>query len=184
MQVRARTRAEWRRWLAKHHDKADDVWLIYAKSGSGKPSVKYAEAVEEALCFGWIDTTIRSIDENEYMQRFTPRRPGSNWSAINRERFARMVAEGKMTPAGLAKGPSDDKPPAVHHYNRGDAVPDYYQAALNRNAKAKKFFESLPPSQKRMFVHYVDSAKREETRARRLAKMMEKLEKGEKITMQ
>jgi uncharacterized protein YdeI (YjbR/CyaY-like superfamily) len=99
------TREAWRAWLARHHAAASGVWLRYAKRHTGGPRVEYDAAVEEALCLGWIDGVVRTVDERYYAQRFTPRRPGSNWSAINRRRFAKLLREGRVTEAGLAKAP-------------------------------------------------------------------------------
>jgi uncharacterized protein YdeI (YjbR/CyaY-like superfamily) len=97
------TREEWRAWLAEHHAGASEVWLVAYKKHTARPSVPYEDAVEEALCFGWIDSTRKSIDEERSAQRFTPRRPGSNWSASNRQRVRRLIAAGQMTPAGMAR---------------------------------------------------------------------------------
>ena len=112
---RARSRAEWRAWLERNHATVPEVWLVYAKKASGKPTVRYAEAVEEALCFGWIDTTVHPLDANYYLQRFTPRTNLRNWSKLNLDRFDRMVAQGRMTDAGRAKRPPDVAPPADRH---------------------------------------------------------------------
>jgi uncharacterized protein YdeI (YjbR/CyaY-like superfamily) len=100
------TRAAWRAWLKRHHASQKVVWLIYYKKGSGKPRVEYADAVEEALCFGWIDSTTKTLDAERYVQRFTPRKKGSNWSGPNLERIKRLVAAGQMTPAGAVHLPS------------------------------------------------------------------------------
>jgi uncharacterized protein YdeI (YjbR/CyaY-like superfamily) len=110
------TRARWRRWLAEHHGKESEIWLVYNKKASGLPRVAYDEAVEEALCFGWIDGITKPIDEDRYAQRFTPRREKSNWSDLNRRRFAKLVKERRMTPAGMARRPgrkaAANRPPA------------------------------------------------------------------------
>jgi uncharacterized protein YdeI (YjbR/CyaY-like superfamily) len=160
------TRARWRAWLAKHHDEASEIWLVYNKKRTGRARVSYDEAVEEALCFGWIDGIAKPIDEDRYAQRFTPRREKSNWSDSNRRRFARLVKERQMTPAGLARGPkrraAPSRPPAA------DAVPAYIREALGKNRAAKRFFDDLAPSYRRLYVRWIDSAKREETRRNRL----------------
>ena len=100
--------AEWRAWLAEHHGRETGIWLVFWKKHTGKTAVSYQDAVDEALCFGWIDTLVRRLDADRYAQKFTPRKPKSNWTEANRRIFARLVAAGRMTPAGLAKGP----PPA------------------------------------------------------------------------
>jgi uncharacterized protein YdeI (YjbR/CyaY-like superfamily) len=105
--VAVRSRVEWRRWLAKHHQERSEIWLLYHKKTSGKTGINYEESVEEALCYGWIDGQIKSIDETTYAGRFTPRRPGSNWSASNIARIKKLVAEGSMTKAGLAVIPQE-----------------------------------------------------------------------------
>jgi uncharacterized protein YdeI (YjbR/CyaY-like superfamily) len=99
------SRDAWRAWLARHHDTKTEIWLVFHKKHTGQPGVAYGDAVEEALCFGWIDSIVRRLDEDRYAQKFTPRKPKSNWSDSNLRRFARMVGEGRMTAAGLAKGP-------------------------------------------------------------------------------
>src|SRR5947199_112773 len=106
------TRAAWRSWLAANHDRETEIWLVYNKRHTGEPRVEYDDAVEEAVCFGWIDSIVRTIDENRYAQKFTPRKAKSKWSVSNIERFARMVREGKMTPAGMAKSRPDLEDPA------------------------------------------------------------------------
>src|SRR5947199_7334714 len=128
------TRAAWRSWLAANHDRETEIWLVYNKRHTGEPRVEYDDAVEEALCFGWIDSIVRTIDADRYAQKFTPRKAKSKWSASNLERFARMVREGKMTPAGLAKSPPNEAdgatttPPAV------ESVPSYIEDALRSNS--------------------------------------------------
>jgi uncharacterized protein YdeI (YjbR/CyaY-like superfamily) len=98
-------REEWRAWLAEHHDREAAIWLVFWKKHTGRPCVSYQDAVDEALCFGWIDTLVRRLDDDRYAQKFMPRKPKSNWTEANRRIFARLVREGRMTPAGLAKGP-------------------------------------------------------------------------------
>lgn len=104
-----KTRSEWHNWLEKHHDKEPEVWLIYYRKASGKERISYSEAVEEALCFGWIDSIEKGIDEECFAQRFSPRRPKSNWSPLNLERMKRLIKEGRMTPAGLKYYPGETK---------------------------------------------------------------------------
>src|SRR3954463_13527471 len=103
------TRAAWRAWLAANHDRETEIWLVYNKRHTGEPRVEYDDAVEEALCFGWIDSIVRTIDADRHAQKFTPRKAKSKWSEFNKERFARLVREGKMTAAGLAKSPPDEE---------------------------------------------------------------------------
>jgi uncharacterized protein YdeI (YjbR/CyaY-like superfamily) len=177
--LRVGTRAKWRAWLAKHHATAREVWLVYAKPHTGRPRVPYADAVEEALCFGWIDTTVRRLDADEAAQRFTPRRDVRKWSRLNLERFARLVAEGRMTPAGAAARPADVAPPA-RRFQPGDPIPAEVRRGLAANAKAHRFFESLAPGYRRDYVRWMTEAKRPETRARRVREALRRLARGQK----
>jgi uncharacterized protein YdeI (YjbR/CyaY-like superfamily) len=175
------TRADWRSWLAAHHDRETEIWLVYNKRHTGEPRVEYDDAVEEALCFGWIDSIVRTIDADRYAQKFTPRKAKSKWSELNRRRFAKMVAEGKMTAAGLAKSPPNEEdgatatPPAV------ESVPSYLEEALRSNSAAWTNFSNLAPSYRRLYVRWIEDAKKEETRRKRLAEAVEKLERNEKL---
>ena len=171
------SRAQWRQWLQRHHDKSSGEWLLFEKAHTGDRRLTYVDAVEEALCFGWIDTTVRRVDDDHFIQRFTPRSNEKNWSAINLERFARMEAEGKMTDAGRAKKPEKTDPPKKR-LEVGDPVPEYVAAALKKRPKAKAFFETLAPGYKRDYCRWITEPKREETRAKRLAEALEKLEAG------
>jgi len=173
------TRAQWRAWLKKNHEKAREVWLVYAKVHSAKRSVTYAEAVEEALCFGWIDTTVHTIDEDHYEQRFTPRTNERNWSKINLERFARMEAEGKMTEAGRAKKPAGVKPPP-QRLQSGDPIPGYIVDELKKHPQALAFFEALAPGYRRNYLRWITEAKLEETRLKRLRTALQMLTDGVK----
>ena len=172
---RARSRAAWRAWLERHHATAREVWLVYAKKHSGKPTVRYAEAVEEAICFGWIDTTVHPLDANYYLQRFTPRTDLRNWSKLNLDRFDRMVAEGRMTDAGRAKRPPDVAPPAPRFHAR-DPVPAFIRRAVAAHPGAQRTFLELAPTYRRDYVRWIVEAKKPETRERRLAEAIRRLE--------
>ena len=172
---RAKSRADWRSWLQKHHAIEKEVWLVYAKKHTGEPTVRYAEAVEEAICFGWIDTTVHPLDEDFYQQKFTPRTNSRNWSTINLERFDRMVAEGRMTEAGRAKRPADVAPPAPRLDAR-DPVPSFILRALSSHPAARQFFRDLAPTYRRDYVRWIVEAKRPETRQRRLEEAIRRLE--------
>jgi uncharacterized protein YdeI (YjbR/CyaY-like superfamily) len=163
------TRAAWRSWLAANHDRETEIWLVYNKRHTGEPRVEYDDAVEEALCFGWIDSIVRTIDADRYAQKFTPRKAKSKWSELNRERFVRMVREGKMTAAGLAKSPPADVAEAKAKAPADDAVPDYIEEALRDNGAAWTNFSKLAPSYRRLYVRWIEDAKKEETRRKRLA---------------
>src|SRR3954470_9693400 len=130
------SRTAWRRWLERNHARTPEVWVVYYKRHTGKASVTYAEAVEEALCFGWIDGLIRRVDDQRHMQRFTPRRPGSAWSAVNLRRFARLAEAGLVTDAGRAAGPKPGTRVAVVSWLRPDEVPEEIASRLRKSPKA------------------------------------------------
>lgn len=177
--VEARTAAQWRAWLAGHHDSESEVWLVFPKRHTGRPSVSYEEAVDEALCYGWIDSLIRRLDDARYARKFTPRKPGSRWSTANRRRYARLKADGRLTPAGLKLKPTD---------RSGDAprpstleIPSYIREALEGHPAARRFYEGLAPSYRRMYIGWIDSAKRPETKARRLREALGLMAAGKKL---
>jgi uncharacterized protein YdeI (YjbR/CyaY-like superfamily) len=175
------TRADWRSWLAEHHDRETEIWLVYNKRHSGEPRVEYDDAVEEALCFGWIDSIVRTIDADRYAQKFTPRKAKSKWSESNRERFARMVREGKMMPAGLAKSPPQGDDGATADPPAADAVPGYIEEALRTNGAAWTNFSNLAPSYRRLYVRWIEDAKKDATRRKRLAEAVGLLEQDKKL---
>jgi uncharacterized protein YdeI (YjbR/CyaY-like superfamily) len=175
-----KSRAAWRAWLERHHQTRADVWVVYFKKHTGKPSVTYEEAVEEALCFGWIDGQLQRIDDERHMQRFTPRRKGSQWSPLNLRRFARLVEEEQVTEAGRAAGPKLGTRVAATSWRRPDVVPDQVRARLEQRPAAWKKLLAMAPSYRKRFVHYIDSAKRPETRERRAVQVIGMLERNEK----
>ena len=151
------------------------MYVGYYKTHTGKRGMTWSEAVDQALCFGWIDGRANGIDEHRYMQRFTPRRPGSNWSKINVEKVARLEEAGLMRPAGRAafERRSDDRT-GVYSFERGDAtLPPEYEERLRANPAAAEYFDARPPWYRRAATHWVTSAKREGTRLRRLAQLIE-----------
>src|SRR5688500_17150586 len=141
-------RKTWRQWLQKHHAKEPGVWLIYYKKNTGKSSVSYDESVEEALCFGWIDSTMRPIDEEKYMQRFSPRKPSSVWSALNKRRIEKLQEQGLLAPAGIAAVERAKKNGSWSSLDQIESlvIPDDFQKALDRNKKALKNFQEFSPS--------------------------------------
>jgi uncharacterized protein YdeI (YjbR/CyaY-like superfamily) len=162
-------------WLEEHHEAETEVYVGFYKTHTGKRAMSWSEAVDQALCFGWIDTRTNGIDEDRYMQRFTPRRPGSNWSKINVEKVAKLKEAGLMRPAGLAafEKRSDDKTGVYSFERENVALPPEYEAELRANAAAAEYFDARPPWYRRTAAHWVTSAKREETRLRRLAQLIE-----------
>jgi uncharacterized protein YdeI (YjbR/CyaY-like superfamily) len=163
-----RTRREWREWLERHHASSAGVWLVFHKQHTGVECVDYDESVREALCFGWIDSLVKRLDEDRFARKFTPRKPGSAWSASNLRRWAELEAAGELAPAGLAASPNGA--PRATAPTRADLeeLPDYIGAALRRNRKAWSFFQELPPGERRRFVGWIDTAKKPETKARRM----------------
>jgi uncharacterized protein YdeI (YjbR/CyaY-like superfamily) len=173
----ARTQAEWRRWLADHHAAESEVWLIFHKRHTDVPSVAYEDAVNEALCYGWVDSLIKRIDDDRYARKFTPRTEDSKWSTINRQRYARLLAAGRLAPAGVRRPPtarSGDAP-------RPQGTPDYLVKALRKVPAAWKSFEGLPPSHKRNYIAWIDSAKKEETKIGRIEKAIAMLLAGKRL---
>ena len=176
------TRDEWRDWLAEHHEAETEIWLVYYKQHSGRPRIPYDDAVEEALCFGWIDSIVKKIDDEKFAQKFTPRRNRSKWSAINKRRVRRMIREGRMTPAGLAK--VDLKSPAQKPPTRSTGplvIPPFVKRSLLANPPAWEFFQSLAPSYRRHYIGWIMHAKKEETRERRLKEAVSLLKQGKKL---
>jgi uncharacterized protein YdeI (YjbR/CyaY-like superfamily) len=187
----APSREAWREWLETNHASESHIWLIYYKKHTGKPSVPYNDAVEEALCFGWIDSLVQRIDEEKYMQKYTPRKPKSTWSKLNVRRVEKMMKEGKMTPVGMElynyaveNGllPDMDEQPAKKE-GIFPEVPEYFSQALSQNPKACETFNRLAPSYKLAYLGWIMQAKREETRQRRLKETIELLSAGKKLGM-
>jgi len=179
------TREEWRAWLAAHHATETEIWIVYYKQHTGQPRIAYDEVVEEALCFGWIDSLVRRLDDDRYAQKVTPRKNTSKWSESNLRRFAALVKDGRMTAIGLAKGPPDgttpSKKPGAPRPEPDNEIPEYIQQRLRTNAKAWRFFQDLAPSYRRLYVKWIEVAKREETRQRRLDEAVSLLEQGKKL---
>jgi uncharacterized protein YdeI (YjbR/CyaY-like superfamily) len=182
-----KTRAAWRRWLSAHHGASKVQWLIFFKKQSGKKGLTYEEAVEEAICFGWIDGLVKRRDEETFMQKFTPRRQGGTWSESNLKRARKMVSAGKMSPAGLeALGDALEKydtEGVAHQPPRTDVVPEDLMALLKASPRALEGFEKLAPSCRREYLGWVMDAKREETRIRRMKEVASVLSAGKKLGM-
>ncbi|HVF39340.1 MAG TPA: YdeI/OmpD-associated family protein [Gemmatimonadaceae bacterium] len=171
------TPAEFRRWLEKHHDKLSEQWVGFYKKDSGRPSITWSESVDEALCFGWIDGIRRSIDASSYMNRFTPRKPGSTWSSVNIRKIEALTAEGRMHPTGIAAFAKRkaEKSGIYSYEQRASAKLD---PAFVRKFKADKeswqFFSGMPAGYRQLAIYWVMSAKKEETRERRLGQLMDR----------
>ena len=181
----ARTRERWRQWLAKNHASESEVWLIFHKKHTGKPCVAYTDALDEALCYGWIDSLVKRIDDDRYARKFTPRKLESNWSSINIKRYNALKAAGKLAAPGLARSPEGrpvvDAPPS-------DSLPSAFSnyieaavAALKQDRRAWTSFEALPPSHRRRYVSWIAMAKLEKTRESRLREAIAMLRSGKKL---
>jgi uncharacterized protein YdeI (YjbR/CyaY-like superfamily) len=184
-QLHVSNRDQWRRWLAENHNKeASGIWLLFHKKEKGIPSLEYEESVEEALCFGWIDSIIKSIDDDKYCRKFTPRKVASRWSNTNKKRVEKIIKEGRMTEFGLAKieaakksGMWEMDPRPVIELD----VPQELAEALSRHRRAKEFFEKLAPTYRKHFIAWIAIAKRPETRTKRLKEALDLLGRGEKL---
>lgn len=170
-QAQPASRAEWRQWLAEHHASLPGVWLVYFKKASGQPSVTYAEAVEEALCFGWIDSHPRKLDADRTQLLFTPRKPRSGWSKVNKERLERLEPAGQLMPAGLAAIARAKQNGAWESLDAAEAghIPDDLATALAADEAAARYFAAFSLSARKGILTWVLSAKQPETRARRVA---------------
>jgi uncharacterized protein YdeI (YjbR/CyaY-like superfamily) len=182
--LRFASAAEWEAWLEENHAARDGVWIEIAKKGTGIDSVRYPEALESALCFGWIDGRREALDERHFLQRYTPRRSRSRWSKINRATAERLIAEGRMRPAGLAeveRAKADGRWDAAYEGQRRMTVPDDLQRELDARPQAMASFGQLSSQNRYAILYRLQDAKRPETRARRLATFVAMLEAGETI---
>jgi len=180
------SRRDWRSWLEANHAKKKAVWLIFYKKHADKPNVTYDGAVEEAICFGWIDSIMKRVDDEKCARKFTPRRPDSNWAESNKKRADKMIVQGRMTNAGLElvnrakqKGQWNPNPKPKKDF----FIPEYIEHALRSSGRALTSFNKLAPSHRRQYIGWVDSAKKEETRRKRLAEVIGVLERNEKLGM-
>jgi uncharacterized protein YdeI (YjbR/CyaY-like superfamily) len=178
MLLEVQDRQRWRRWLEKHHASSPGVWLVFCKGRTAAKSILYEDSVRDALCFGWVDSLIKRLDDNWYARKFTPRQPKSKWSDANRRRWAELNAAGLLAAAGLAAAPTSKT------YAAGPKIPelpDYIVKGLQGNPVAWRFFQSLASSHRHEYVRWIHSGKREETRERRLQKSIALLARGQKL---
>lgn len=180
------TREDWRAWLTEHHDRETEVWLVFYKRHTGKARVDYGDAVEEALCYGWIDSIVRRLDDERYAQKFTPRKERSQWSESNLKRYARLLAAGRLAVPGLARCPPAADPDAAgvaataataarEAAAAAAAVLADLEVALRPHGPAGRNFARMSPSHRRAYLQWIGAAKRPETRARRIAEAVERL---------
>jgi uncharacterized protein YdeI (YjbR/CyaY-like superfamily) len=179
------SRLEWRAWLRKHHRIETEVWFVFFRKGTGGKCISYDEAVEEALCYGWIDSIMRKLDETRYARRFSPRHEGSKWSASNIERMRILIARRRMTRAALRFFDPAllDAPPPVNPGRRELAMPAWIESVFTKHPVAKKNYDALPPSQRRLYLAWILDAKKETTQQRRLAQVIDKLERNQPLGM-
>jgi uncharacterized protein YdeI (YjbR/CyaY-like superfamily) len=178
------SKAEFEAWLEEHHANPAGIWVKFAKKGSGIPTVTNAEALDVALCFGWIDGQRKALDETHYLQRYTPRRARSKWSKINVAKVAALTERGEMRPSGVAeveRAKADGRWDAAYDSPSRIQVPPDLQAELDNDPAAKASFESLNATNRYAILYRLHDAKRPETRARRLADFVAKLKRGEKL---
>jgi uncharacterized protein YdeI (YjbR/CyaY-like superfamily) len=178
--VHPQSRSEWRKWLKENHTQKDGVWLITFKKASGKPRVTYDEAVEEALCFGWVDSKGNKLDDERSMLWMAPRKRGSNWSRLNKTRVEKLLADGQMQAAGLAKIEAAKKDGSWHALDKVEdlEIPPDLARALKANKDARNYFDEFPRSAKRAILEWIMNAKKPETRAKRIAETVEQAAKN------
>jgi uncharacterized protein YdeI (YjbR/CyaY-like superfamily) len=174
----SRTAPAWRAWLAKHHASSPGIWLIFHKDHTGVKSLPYEDAVRQALCFGWIDSLVKRLDDERYMRKFTPRKPSSKWSDINRQRWAELKESGQLAAPGLANPPTDNRYAPRPTVPR---LPAYIVKALKGSPKAWSAFQALAPTHQRNYVVWIHIAKRPETREKRIHESIELLAAGKKL---
>ena len=175
--LHVRSLQDWRAWLAKHHVSSPGIWFVFYKSHTGQKSIPYEDMVRAALCFGWIDSLIKRLDDDRYAVKVTPRQPTSKWSNLNRKRWAELKAAGSLTAAGLAAAPTD------HTYAKPaiPTLPNYIAQAFREHPQAWKFFQDLAPSYRRNFVVWIHMAKRPETREKRIRESIRLLAARKKL---
>jgi len=178
-------REDWRKWLEKNHDKEKEVWLIYFKTYTGKPSIPYEDSVEEALCFGWIDSIIKKMDEEKFARKFTPRTNTTKWSELNKKRLRKLISKGKMTKIGLSKIERSvlnrNEDTLRERLKKKLVLPQYLKESLMANKKAWENFNKLAPSHQRNYVGWIISAKKQETREKRTKEAIRLLVKNKKL---
>ncbi len=178
-----KTPGDFRKWLHKHHARETELWVGLYKKDSGKPSITWPESIDEALCYGWIDGVRKTVDEVSYKIRFTPRRARSIWSAVNIKRVAELTREGRMQATGeKAFAARLEYRSGIYAYEQRQAeLPEVYAKVLRKNKAAAKFFESQPPSYRKIAMWWIVSAKQEETRIKRLQKLIEASSQGRRV---
>ena len=178
------TQQDWEMWLAGHHTDSKGIWLKIAKKETGIPSVNYSEALDSALCYGWIDGQKGSFDDSYWLQKFTPRRAKSAWSKVNCDKATELIAQGRMQPAGLRQvelAKADGRWELAYHPQSKITVPEDFQSELDKNPRAREFFGTLNSANRYAILYRIQTAKKSETRSARIQKFIEMLERNEKI---
>jgi uncharacterized protein YdeI (YjbR/CyaY-like superfamily) len=178
------TSEQWREWLEANYNKVQELWLIFYKKDSGVPSLGYETAVEDALCYGWIDSIIKKINDQKYARKFTPRNEDSKWSDLNKKRVENVIKDGRMTEIGMAKIEAAKSNGSWDKVDRPDInleMPSEFKLALNKNKKAQENFNHFARTYQKPFIIWISMAKRDETRQKRIAESIKLLEKGEKL---
>jgi uncharacterized protein YdeI (YjbR/CyaY-like superfamily) len=181
MELYVKTREEWRQWLEENHSAVQGIWLVYYKKPSGKPRIAYNDAVEEALCFGWIDGKIKRVNDDYYIQWFTPRRPGSRWSELNLSKVRGLIELGRMKPAGMLEYEKAlKKPERIYDIKKDEnlIIPEDLMLALKNNETSYNNFINFPPSSRKLYIFWLNDAKRVETRKARIVRIVERSEKN------
>lgn len=182
--VYVKNRREWREWLSENHDKETGIWLLFYKKKIAMPTLEYEDSVEEALCFGWIDSIIKKIDKEKYARKFSPRKPDSRWSELNKKRAEKMIQAGLMTPFGLNKIKAAQESGLWKKSDRPQLsfeMPSEFAKALRNNPKAKENFEELARTYQKQYLGWIEVAKRPETKKKRIKESISLLNKGEKL---
>lgn len=183
-QLYFKTTQQWRKWLKENHNKCRGIWFVFYKQQTGKKTISYGEAVEEALCYGWIDSIAKKLDDEKYIQKFTPRINSAKWSQLNIERMKKLIKEKRMRKQGLSKFPPEllTSSPAIK--KKPDTmfpIPPFIEEAFKENKKAGDFFYGLAPSYRRNYIRWVASAKKEETQVKRLNELIEVMNQNKKL---
>lgn len=165
-----RTVGDWQRWLGEHHDSEAEVWVVFYKRHTGRATIKHTDAIDEALCYGWIDSLVKRLDDSRYALRFKPRKASSPWSAVNRKRYEELKASGRVKEPGLQRPPTDRTYAPKPQLPR--TIPQYIGSALKKRSIVWQRFQELAPHERRRYVFWIDFAKREDTKMRRLAEVV------------
>ena len=177
-----RTLDQWCEWLTGHHASASEVWLIFYKRHTGVASIAYKDARDEALCFGWVDSLVKRLDDRRYVMKFTPRKANSRWSDVNRQRYAELKASGRLKPPGIERPPTGRRyEPPPPRLSMPSKLPAYIQSELQNHPKALHHFEALAPSHRRRYLAWIEAAKREDTKLRRLKEAIRLLAGGKTL---